>query len=726
MRFDDTNPAKEEMEYVNSILEDVQWLVLGNTNPINPPWYGPVRHASDYFQTLYDAAIYMIEKGLAYVDDLTPEEMKEYRGTLTEPGKDSPYRIRSIEENLNLFKKMAAGDLPDGKCVLRAKIDMSSPNVNMRDPTLYRIKRAVHPITGDKWIIYPMYDFAHAVSDAYEGITHSLCTLEFADHRPLYDWTIDTLSPSGLLPFSSKGWRPVQTEFSRLNLQYTVLSKRKLIQLVNEKHVDGWDDPRMPTISGVRRRGYPAAAIRLFCDRVGISKAENNIDISVLEECVRDTLDGESPRALAIQDPLKVTISNWDQGTVENFVVENHPKREDLGSREIPFTGSVYIDRDDFFDTGIDGSIAPPKGYKRLLPGGTVRLKYAYVITCDQVIRDPTTNKVTELICSYDVRTRSGATPEGSKKAKGIIQWVSQQHAVHAELRLFDRLFVNPSPGKDQPDGDFLKDLNPSSKVIIKNAIVEPSINNCLPGSTYQFERLGYFCLDAKDNDESSKIKSFNRVVTLKDTWAGVIESTPAVVTKASAAAVANNANTKASNNNENVENIVDDIQRVDIRVGKIISAERHPDADSLYVEKIDLGDPEGPRTVISGLAKYITLEELVGQKVIVVCNLKPSKMRGIVSEGMVLCSSTGEEGSEIVKLVNPPSDADVGSPVFIDGLKTNSYPPMLKSDAQMKVWKRVSTEFKSNGEGQAMYGDKILITNKGPCTTSITNATIR
>lgn len=444
--------------------------------------------------------------------------MREYRGSLTEPGKDSPYRTRSIKENLELFQAMKDGKFPDGKCVLRAKIDNASPNINLRDPTLYRIKAASHPITGDEWCIYPMYDYAHAISDAMEGITHSLCTLEFADHRPLYDWVIDTLTPSKLIPFVDKGWRPTQYEFSRLNLQYTVLSKRKLIQLVNEKHVEGWDDPRMPTICGVRRRGYPASAIRLFCERVGISKAENNIDMSVLEECVRETLDYESKRSFAVLNPLKVTISNWDESRVDEIEASYHPKRPELGSRVLPFSKSLYIDRDDFFDTGVDGKLSPPKGFKRFLRDGIVRLKNAFVIKCDEIIRD-SHGEVVELICSVDERTKGGVTPEGSKKAKGIIQWVSAAHAVPAEIRLYDRLFLTPSPGRDQPDGDFLKDINPNSISYHHNALLEPSLKEISPGETYQFERVGYFCQDPiiLKNNESKLV--INRIATLKDTW---------------------------------------------------------------------------------------------------------------------------------------------------------------------------------------------------------------
>lgn len=517
MRFDDTNPAKEDMEYVNSILDDVRWLITSDTKANPPPWDGAVRHASDYFDIIYNSAVFLIKNGLAYVDNLSADEMREYRGTLTEPGINSPYRDRSIEENLLLFENMKDGVYPDGQCVLRAKIDMASPNINMRDPALYRIKRASHPITADKWLIYPMYDFAHAISDAVEGITHSLCTLEFADHRPLYDWTLDQLHGSNLLPHSSKGWRPVQTEFSRLNLQYVVLSKRKLIQLVTEKYVSSWDDPRMPTICGLRRRGYPAEALKLFCDRIGISKAENNIDVAVLEECVREVLDANSGRAFCIMNPLKVTITNWDHSNDEVISADNHPKRPDLGTRDLSFNGNLFIDADDFFDTGVNNDVAPPKGYKRLLPGGIVRLKYGYVIQCNDVVRDSETGKVIELLCTYDMQTRGGVTPEGSRKAKGIIQWVSQKHGIKAELRLFDRLFAVPNPGKDQPDGNFLLDLNKDSIVVNKHAVVEPSLLHAAPGSRYQFERVGYFCVDSDSVSEQSLV--FNRIVTLKDTW---------------------------------------------------------------------------------------------------------------------------------------------------------------------------------------------------------------
>eukprot|EP01038_Epipyxis_sp_PR26KG_P004399 gene4399-6222_t len=543
MRFDDTNPAKEDMEYVNAILDDVKWLVTGEINPDIPPWNKNIRHASDYFPIIYKSAEYLIQNGLAYVDNLSPDEMREYRGTLSEPGKNSPYRNRSVEENLQLFHDMKSGKFADGQCVVRAKIDMSSPNMNLRDPTLYRIKSESHPITGDEWCIYPMYDFAHAISDAVEGITHSICTLEFENHRPLYDWIIDNLQPSGLLPYAEQKWRPKQIEFSRLNLQYTVLSKRKLIQLVNEKHVTGWNDPRMPTICGLRRRGYPASSIKLFCDRIGISKAENNIDLTVLEDCAREVLDVEAARIFALTKPLKVTISNWSDNAeddkIEIFNVDNHPKKTEFGKRDLYFSSSLYIDEEDFFDTGIEQTISPPKGFKRLLLGGTVRLKNAYVIKCDQVVRDENTGKVIELLCSYDQVSRAGAPTADGKKPKGIIQWLSRSHCVPIELSLYDRLFISPSPGKDSDN--FLDDINPNSLVTIHNALVESSVIGSSIGTTFQFERLGYFCLDSINGLSSNggnimslqPLMKFNRVVTLKDTWSTT--NTSAVTNKTTA-----------------------------------------------------------------------------------------------------------------------------------------------------------------------------------------------
>jgi len=534
MRFDDTNPDKEDEKYAHAILDDVRWILnsddydFKNKKEKNEPWNGNVRYTSDYFDTLYQGAVYLIKEGKAYVDDLTYDEMHDYRGTLISPGMNSPYRTRSVEENLNLFEAMRNGSLPSGKCCLRAKIDMSSPNINLRDPTLYRIKHTEHPNTGTNWCIYPMYDYAHAVSDALEGITHSLCTLEFADHRPLYDWFILSLLPSNILSQSSPGPdhgsmnklleiticnKPVQIEFSRLNVQYTVLSKRKLIQLVDGKYVNGWDDPRMPTISGMRRRGIPSQALALFCNRVGISKSDQIIDIGVLEDCTREVLDKCAPRAFAIMDPLKITISNWEEEKEEEiFSAPNHPKDMAMGNRNVPFGKSIYIERSDFFDIGINGELKPPKGFKKLLLGSHVRLRLAYVIKCDKIIRDPITNLVLELICSYDIESRAGVTPPGQKRVGGIIHWVSAKSGLNAEIRLFDRLFVAPIPGKNH-DGDFLKDLNNDSLSIIQNAIVESSLSTCTTATTYQFERTGYFVV------ESTSPLAFNRIVTLRDTW---------------------------------------------------------------------------------------------------------------------------------------------------------------------------------------------------------------
>jgi glutaminyl-tRNA synthetase len=451
---------------------------------------------------------------------LFTDQMKEYRGTLTEPGKNSPFRERSIEENLRLFHDMKSGKFEDGQYILRAKIDMASPNLNMRDPTLYRIKREKHPITGNEWCIYPMYDFAHAISDAMEGITHSLCTLEFEAHRPLYDWTIDNLLPSGILPFRSEGWRPHQYEFSRLNVQHTVLSKRKLIQLVKEGYVNGWDDPRMPTIIGMRRRGYPAEALKLFCDRVGISKSESNIDFLALEDCVREILDNTAPRTMAVLHPLKVVITNWPENHTEMLTADVHPKFSEKGKRTFVFSKELFIDRNDFFDTGVDNDLKPPKGYKRFVPGGNVRLKFGFVINCNTVIRDDH-GEVTELHCTYDAASKGGITPEGAKKAKGIIQWVSAHNAQPCQIRLYDRLFSHPSPGSSHEDGNFLRDINPNSFQTIDTALVEKSLMSAAVGTTFQFERVGYFAIDS-DSGEADNRKSLviNRVVTLRDTWA--------------------------------------------------------------------------------------------------------------------------------------------------------------------------------------------------------------
>lgn len=491
LRFDDTNPEKETVEYIEAIKKDVRWLGFE---------WDELCFASDYFERLYECAEQLIRDGKAYVCDLDAEAMREYRGTLTEPGRDSPYRDRSVEENLDLFRRMRAGEFEDGSRVLRAKIDMASPNMNMRDPTMYRIRRVAHHQTGTQWPIYPMYDFTHALSDAFEHITHSLCSLEFEDHRPLYDWFIDNLT----LPA-----RPRQYEFGRLNLEFSVLSKRRLTQLVDGGHVESWDDPRMPTIAGLRRRGCPPEAIRDFCERIGVTKSEGIVEIAMLENSMRECLDASAPRAMAVLDPIKVVIENYPEDRVEQVRAANHPKDESMGEREMPFSREIYIDRSDFME------VAPNKKYKRLTLNGEVRLRNAYVIRCDDVIKDEH-GEVVELRCSYDPDTL-GANPVG-RKVRGVIHWVSAQHGVPATVRLYDRLFQVPDPGADR-DRDWLDDLNPDSLRVV-DAVVEPSLAQAPAGARFQFEREGYFCIDEKDS--SSERLVFNRTITLRDTWAKI------------------------------------------------------------------------------------------------------------------------------------------------------------------------------------------------------------
>ena len=490
LRFDDTNPIKEDIEYVQSIQDDVKWLGFQWTEMF---------YAADYFEQIYQFAVQLIQLGKAYVCDLNAEQMREYRGTLTETGKESPYRNRLIEENLDLFARMRGGEFPDGSRTLRAKIDMKSPNINMRDPVLYRIRRAHHHRTGDQWCIYPMYDYAHPLSDMIEGITHSICTLEFEDHRPFYDWVLDTLKTP---------CHPQQIEFSRLNLNYTVMSKRKLLQLVQEKHVQGWDDPRIPTIQGLRRRGYTPAALRDFCERVGVTKKESCIEMSMLETCVREDLDRSAPRALSVLRPLKVVIENYPEGLVEEMEVANHPSDPSMGSRKVPFSKEIYIEQDDFMEE-------PPAKFFRLGPGREVRLRSAYFIKCVGYTKDPKTGQITELRCTYDPETRGKNPPDG-RKVKGTIHWVSAQHSVEAEVRLYDRLFSVPFPGTG--DSDFLKQIHPESLVTLTQSRVEPALAQAQPESRFQFERLGYFCVDRFDSKPGKPV--FNRTVTLKDSWA--------------------------------------------------------------------------------------------------------------------------------------------------------------------------------------------------------------
>ncbi len=489
LRFDDTNPEKENQVYIDAIAQDVQWLGF--------QWHGPVRYASEYFQALYDYAIELINMGKAYVCSLTAEQTREYRGTLTEPGKPSPYRDRSIADNLDLFSRMQAGEFDEGAHVLRAKIDMASPNLNMRDPVIYRIKKAHHHQTGDHWNVYPMYDYTHCISDAIEGITHSICTLEFEDHRPLYDWVLDQLPVS---------CHPRQIEFARLNLNYTITSKRKLKRLVDEGFVVGWDDPRLHTIAGLRRRGYTPASLRNFCEAIGVARADSVVDMAMLEFSIRDDLDKHAPRIMCVLDPLKVTITNYGDDA-QWLEASNHPKDESLGKRKIPFTRTLYIDRNDFMED-------PPKDYFRLSPGKEVRLRGAYILRCDQVVRDPQTGAVIELKSSIDPETL-GKNPEG-RKVKGVIHWVSADHAVPCEVRLYDRFFTEENP---EAAGDFFQCINPNSLVTLKHCWIEPSVMEN-SATHFQFEREGYFCVDCKEDSASHRV--FNRTVTLKDSWAKI------------------------------------------------------------------------------------------------------------------------------------------------------------------------------------------------------------
>ncbi len=497
LRYDDTDPSKETMEYVEAIKEDVRWLGFD--------WEDREYYASDYFEQLFEYALQLIKAGKAYVDSLSAEEIREYRGTLTQPGKNSPYRKRSIEENLDLFERMRAGEFKDGEHVLRAKIDMASPNMIMRDPTLYRIKHVSHYRTGSMWCIYPMYDFTHCLSDSIEGITHSICTLEFEINRELYDWVLDRLD----------AYHPQQIEFARLNLSYTVLSKRKLIRLVQEGHVSGWDDPRMPTISGIRRRGYTPEAIRNFCERIGVAKADSMVDMALLEYCLREDLNKRAPRVMGVLRPLKVVIENYPQDKEEELEAINNPEDPSMGTRKVPFARVLYIEQDDFMED-------PPKKFFRLAPGREVRLRYAFFITCVDVVKDPDSGQAIELRCTYDPQTRGGDAPDG-RKVKATLHWVSAKHAISAEVRLYDHLFVKDNPNEVENGKDFTDYINPKSLELLKNCKLEPSLASASPESRFQFERLGYFCVDSKDSKAEAMV--FNRTVTLRDTWAKILKS---------------------------------------------------------------------------------------------------------------------------------------------------------------------------------------------------------
>lgn len=492
LRFDDTNPGKEDVEYVESIMEDVKWLGFD--------WGDRLYYASDYYETLYEYAIKLIKKGKAFVCELSAEEMREYRGTLTEPGKESPFRGRSVEENLELFEKMKNGEFDEGSHVLRAKIDMKSGNLNMRDPVIYRVLKMPHHRTGDKWNIYPMYDFAHGQSDSIEGITHSLCTLEFEDHRPLYNWLVEELEI----------FHPQQIEFARLNLNYTIMSKRKLLELVGSGLVSGWDDPRMPTISGLRRRGYTPESIRDFSDRIGVAKRDSMVDIALLEHCVREDLNVRAKRVMAVLDPLKVVITNYPGDKEEELEAVNNPENEKDGTRKVPFSREIYIEKEDFKED-------PPKKFFRLSPGKEIRLKHAYYITCTDVIKDKGTGEILEIHCTYDPETRGGWSEDG-RRVKGTSHWVSAKHAVPIEVRLYDRLFNNEDPGS--ADGELEELINPDSLRVLENSLGEPSLKETNPGEYFQFLRQGYFCLDKKLSEEGRPV--FNRTVSLRDSWAKI------------------------------------------------------------------------------------------------------------------------------------------------------------------------------------------------------------
>jgi glutaminyl-tRNA synthetase len=493
LRFDDTNPIKEEQEYIDAIIRDIQWLGFN--------WEDRLYYASDYFEQMYEYAEQLIQSGKAYVDELSAEEIRGYRGTLTEPGRLSPYRERPIEENLDLFRRMRAGEFPDGSRVLRAKIDMTSPNLNMRDPVMYRILNASHPRTGDKWCIYPMYDWAHGLEDSIEGITHSICTLEFEDHRPLYDWFLNELGV----------YHPQQIEFARLNLNYTVMSKRRLLQLVREGFVRGWDDPRMPTLSGLRRRGYTPEAIRSFCQRTGVAKANSTVDIAFLEHCLREDLNQRARRVMGVLRPLRLVIDNYPEGQVEEFDAVNNPEDPASGTRKVPFSRVLYIEQEDFHEE------APPK-YFRLTPGREVRLRYAYFITCTGVVKDEKTGEVVEVHCTYDPATKGGDAPDG-RRVKSTLHWVSAEHAIESEVRLYAHLFNKEDPTDVEDGKDFRDYINPDSLEVLTSCRVEPTLAGATPGSRYQFERLGYFCVDP---DSSPEKLVFNRIVSLRDTWSKI------------------------------------------------------------------------------------------------------------------------------------------------------------------------------------------------------------
>ncbi|MCA3014396.1 MAG: glutamine--tRNA ligase/YqeY domain fusion protein [Myxococcaceae bacterium] len=625
LRFDDTNPAKEEQEYVDSIVNDVRWL--------GGEFEDRLFFASDYFAQMYDWAEALVKQGKAYVCDLSADQMREYRGTLTEPGRNSPFRDRAVDENLDLLRRMKQGEFAPGTRTLRAKIDMASGNINLRDPVMYRIVKEHHHRQGDAWVIFPSYDWSHGLEDSIERITHSICTLEFENHRPLYDWFLDQL---GL-------YHPQQIEFAKLQLTYTVLSKRNLLYLVTNGHVAGWDDPRMPTIAGMRRRGYTSQALRTFCEDIGVTKNDTVIDLVRLENAVRDHLNATAPRRMAVLSPLKVVVTNYPEGQVEHVEVQNNPEDPQAGVRAVPFSRELFIERDDFMED-------PPKKFFRLAPGKEVRLRGAYFVTCTGLVKDER-GAVTEVHCTYDPATKGANAPDG-RKVKGTIHWVSAAHAVEAEVRVYDRLFAaefpgaahEGTPGVERP---FLLDLNPRSLEVVRGRL-EPSLAAAAPGERFQFERLGYFTIDA---DSKPGVLVVNRTVALKDAWVkelaadeGGAAKAPAVAPPAPKPKAPPPAPTAPP-----AEIEFGDFAKVSLRAGRVLAAKKVEKADKLLELSVDLGE-SGPRTIVSGIAEAFAPEALVGRNVVVVTNLKPRALKGIESRGMILASGSGKS----LSLVNP------------------------------------------------------------------------
>jgi glutaminyl-tRNA synthetase len=626
LRFDDTNPVTEDVEYVESIKEDIRWLGFD--------WDDRMYFASDYFDQLYEWAIYLIKKGKAYVCDLSEEEIRQGRGDFYRDGEESPFRHRSVAENLDLFARMRAGEFPDGSKTLRAKIDMKSPNMNLRDPLMYRIKRATHHRTGDKWLIYPMYDYAHGESDAIEGITHSICTLEFEDHRPLYEWFVRELD----LPRP-----PRQIEFARLNLTHTVMSKRLLLQLVQEKLVSGWDDPRMPTITGLRRRGYTPEALRAFCDQIGVAKADSTVEVELLEHAVRDDLNERAPRVMAVLHPLKVVIENYPADQTDAFEIPLHPEKPEMGLRKAPFGREVYIERDDFREV-------PPKKWFRLAPGMEVRLRGACIIKCTDVVKDQN-GEVIELRCTWDPASRGGAPADG-RKIKGTLHWVSAAHALDAEVRLYDRLFNKANPYETEEGQNFKANLNPNSLEVLTGCKVEPSLAGAPPERHFQFERLGYFCTDRKDSSPTKLV--FNQTVSLRDSWAKIEKvEEPKAAPKQEAKPAAP---PPAGFEPPGEPITIGDFAQADLRVAEVVAAATLPGSKKLIQLTLDLG-PLGRRSVLAGIAEHVAdPQTLVGKRLICVANLAPRKMKWGVSEGMILAAASQTAAGEHLALVEAPN----------------------------------------------------------------------